>query len=84
MILTVVMKARDVNSDLSPRRNRNLYRPTGSVSNQKRGVLGTVLWNSRHLGRRQQPLIELQIRTYDREHPQGLIQCPTSIKFQHP
>ena len=72
--LTVIMKARDVNGDLAPRRDRDGYRLTGFVSNDKRGVFGTVLRNSCRLGHRQPPSMELQTRTYGREHPQSLVQ----------
>jgi len=49
------MKARDVNGDLAPCRNRDHYCLTGSVPNGEGGVLGTVLRNNRHLRHRQRP-----------------------------
>jgi len=65
--LTVVMEARDVSGDVAPRRNRDHYRLTGFVSDDKRCVLGAVLRNSRRLGHRQLPPIEVQTRQNARQ-----------------
>jgi hypothetical protein len=50
VVLTVVVKSRDVDLDEAPSRDRDHDRLTCFVSNDERGVLGTVLGNSRYLG----------------------------------
>jgi hypothetical protein len=77
VVLTVVVKSRDIDLDEAPSRDRDHGRLTYFVSNDERCVLGTVLGNSRHLG--SQPTIIdgnsgfCVTETYGREHPQGLI-----------
>jgi hypothetical protein len=77
VVLTVIVKSRDVDSDATPSRDRDHSRLTCFVSNDERGVLGTVLRNNRHL--ESLPTIingksgGYVTKTYGWEHPQGLV-----------
>jgi hypothetical protein len=48
--LTVIVKPRDIDIDLSPSRNMKHGRFTSLISDDERGILGAVLRNNGSLG----------------------------------